>query len=116
MEETTRTAESAESAESERVADTVGMPEALERLRPSLGSVIQRAVGAVTVLVVLGVVLTPRMSVNKYDVAAAAVGLILVVAGWLALAPMFPRLRPVPTRSWDATGAVLCLLMTGVAA
>jgi FkbM family methyltransferase len=113
MEETTRTAES---AESERVADTVEMPEALERLRPSLGSVIQRAVGAVTVLVVLGVVLTPRMSVNKYDVAAAAVGLILVVAGWLALAPMFPRLRPVPTRSWDATGAVLCLLMTGVAA
>ncbi len=82
--------------------------------RVPLGSAIQRAVGLVVVLVVLGVTIAPRMSVNEYDVTAAAVGLAVLTAGWVAAAAVLglPRVR---ARRWDAAAGLLCLLLTAMA-
>lgn len=98
--------------------DAAGPDEACDaapRRRVPLGSVLHRAVGAVTVLIVLGVVLAPRMSLNTYDPVAAGVGLVVVVAGWQALAPLVAVLGRAPRRRWDAVAVVLCALLVAVA-
>ena len=66
-----------------------------------LGAILQRGVGLVAVLVVLGVLVAPRMSVNKYSVGAAALGLVAVIAAWLVVAALVPRRPRVPDRWWD---------------
>jgi hypothetical protein len=80
-----------------------------------LGVILLRAVGLVAVLVSLGVVVAPRMSENRYDVWAAALGLGAVVAAWSASAALLRTRARVPDRWWDATAAGLCLLLTSVA-
>jgi hypothetical protein len=63
----------------DRSAGGVGTP----RSAVPLGTLAQRAVGVIVLLVGLGVVLAPRMSVNRYDVIAAAAGLVVVIAAWV---------------------------------
>jgi hypothetical protein len=112
---TAGTAGTAQISESEGPAGTAGMREALGVSRVPLGTAIQRAVGLVTVLVVLGVLAVPRMSVNEYDVAAAAIGLVAVAAGWLVVGALLRGCRRVRDRWWDAAAGVLCLLLGVVA-
>src|SRR4051794_10503146 len=79
----------------------------------------QRIVGAVTLSVVAGVVLAPRMSNNRYHAGVVAAALAAVVLAWtlLTVFPVIGRLpgRQVPERVWDVVAAVLCLIGTGLA-
>ncbi len=111
--DTDATKDTDDAAESDDADDA--LPEPAGTPRAALGTMLQRAVGVVAVLVVLGVLVAPRMSVNEYDAAGAAVGLVLVVAGWLALAWLIRGRPPLPRRWWDAAGGALCLLCAGVA-
>jgi len=79
----------------------------------------QRIVGAVTLLVVAGVVLAPRMSNNRYHSGVVAGALAVVILAWTLLTgfPVIGRFRGrrVPERVWDVAAAVLCLSGTGLA-
>ncbi len=80
-----------------------------------LGLVVQRAIGLTTVLVVLGVLVAPRMSVNRYHAGAGAAALLGVVVAWLALAALSGRSRRWSYRRWDFVAGVLCVLLTSMA-
>ena len=82
--------------------------------RTRLGGFGQKVVGGVVLLVALGVLLAPRMPVNRYDAAQVATGVALVVLAWFALA-LVPR--PKPHRYWwDAVAAVTCAALGVLAA
>jgi hypothetical protein len=99
-----------------RVADRVGRRGA----RRFVATAVQRLVGVVTLLVVAGVVLAPRMSNNRYDATQVAAALAVVVACWTlwVLVPngVLRRGRRVPDRAWDVVAAVVCAAGTGGAA
>jgi hypothetical protein len=84
-----------------------------------VATALQRAVGVVTVLVVAGVVLAPRMSNNRYDPVVVAAGLAAVGAGWtvvtLARHSAALRGRHIPRRAWDGVAAVVCVAGAGLA-
>src|SRR4029453_5340424 len=82
--------------------------------RTLLGTAVQRVVGLVALLVALGVLVAPRMSMNRYDVVAAAVGVVVVVVAWAA-ACLALRGRRGRDGWWDVAAAVLCLLLAVVA-
>jgi hypothetical protein len=91
------------------------MPQDPATTRIQLATVVQRTVGLVALLVGVGVLIAPRMSVNQYDVGAAAAGLVAVIAGWLTVAALSLGRRSVPDRWCDAAAGVVCLLLTALA-
>jgi hypothetical protein len=94
---------------------SAGGPAPPRRAGIDLGVAVQRAVGLTTVLVVLGVLVAPRMSVNRYHAGAAAAALLGVVVAWLALAALPGRGRRWSDRRWDVLACLLCVLLTSIA-
>jgi hypothetical protein len=84
---------------------------------PDLATPAQRIVGAVTLLVVAGIVVAPRMSNNRYHAGVVAAALAVVVLTWTLLTgfSVIERFRRVSERRWDAVAAVLCLVGAGLA-
>jgi hypothetical protein len=81
--------------------------------RTVLGGLGQKLVGGAFLLVALGVLLAPRLPVNRYDAAQVAVGVALVILAWFALA-LLPR-PAVHRYWWDAGAAVTCAALGGLA-
>ena len=87
----------------------------MERRGPgwaATATAVQRLVGVVTLLVVAGVLVAPRMSNNRYDATQVALALAVVVAVWCLwgrLPDGVLRGRRVPDRAWDAVAAAGCV-------
>ena len=84
-----------------------------------VGTWVQRAIGAFTLVLVVSILVRPRMSTTGYDQVIVGLGCVLVVGTGIVCGPWlarFSRAHPGRRRSWDVLAAVLVVAGTLCAA